>query len=165
MDLQGRLSNPLRIAETLAAQGSQPTGDTPEDLESARIRASDNPSETPREAKERLSNPPQQRLSPGDVVDLIAAYRNGAKVSQLAADWDVHRHTITACLDRHKVERRDARRQWSPSQLEQARIMYAHGHSLATVGTEFSIDPTTVANRFRRAGISVRPRRGSTANH
>jgi hypothetical protein len=38
--------------------------------------------------------------------------------------------------------------------------MYAAGSSLAHVADQFGVDAQTVANRFRRAGIPVRPRRG-----
>ncbi len=105
MDLKGRLSNPLEIAETLVAQRSQPTNDPDEGTEMVRIRRSDVRSEGPREEEGRLSNPPLRRLSPADVHELIAAYEAGATISQLAADLGVHRTTVAAHLDRHQVPR------------------------------------------------------------
>jgi len=43
--------------------------------------------------------------------------------------------------------------------------LYATGLSLAAVANRFGVDPQTVANRFRRAVIPTRPRRGSQSHH
>lgn len=45
----GRLSNPLDIAETFAAQGPQPIVDSSEGVETAEIRPSDGHAEGPQE--------------------------------------------------------------------------------------------------------------------
>jgi hypothetical protein len=37
--------------------------------------------------------------------------------------------------------------------------------SLADVAAGYGIDAQTVANRFRRAGIPIRPRRGWSVSH
>ena len=44
--------------------------------------------------------------------------------------------------------------------LATAARSYADGSSLANLAAQFGLDPSTVANRFRRAGIPIRPRRG-----
>jgi len=44
--------------------------------------------------------------------------------------------------------------------LRAAADLYAAGHSLAEVGQRFGVDTSTVANRFRRAGLPIRARRG-----
>lgn len=160
MDLKGRLSSPLDITEALVAQRSQPTNDTDEGTETVRIRPSDVRSEGPREEEGRLSNPPQRRLSPADVHELIAAYQAGATISQLAADLGVHRTTVAVHLDRHQVPRHHEQTAWDDSTLDEAAELYAAGLSLIDVADRFGIDPQTVANRFRRAGVAVRQRRG-----
>ena len=110
--------------------------------------------------KGRLSNPPQRRLSPTDIDDLVDAYRAGASISQLAAGFGVHRTTVAAHLDRHGVPRHYARTAWDDRALEEAAEMYAAGLSLADVAARFGVDAQTVANRLRRAGRPIRPRRG-----
>ena len=90
VDLKGRLSNPLDIPEIPVAQGSQRIDGSSEGVETTQIRPSDEPSEGPREEKGRLSNPPQQRLSPTDIDDLLEAYRAGAAISQLAVEFGIH---------------------------------------------------------------------------
>ena len=111
----------------------------------------------------RLSNPPQRRLSPTDVDDLIAACQAGATISQLAVEFGIHRTTVTGHLDRHGVPRHSEQTAWGDRTLKEAAEMYAAGLSLADVGEQFGIDAQTVANRFRRAGVAVRPRRGWTS--
>ena len=160
MDLKGRLSNPLEIAETLVAQGSEPIGGPGEGAKIARNEDSEDPAGRPREEKGRLSNPSQRRLSPTDVDDLIAAYEAGSSISQLAVDFSVHRTTVTAHLDRHQIPRHHERVTWDDGTLREAAEMYASGLSLADVAERFGVDAQTVANRFRRAGVRVRPRRG-----
>ena len=160
MDLKGRLSNPLEIAETLAAQRSERIVGSSESVETARIRPSGDHAEGPREDKGRLSNPPQRRLSPTDLDDLLEAYKAGATISQLAVEFSIHRTTVASHLDRHGVPRHSEQTAWDDEILTQAAELYASGLSLGGVADQFGIDAQTVANRFRRAGVPVRARRG-----
>ena len=160
MDLKGRLSNPLETAETLVAQWSERIPGSSEGGESAQSRPADGQAERPREEEGRLSNPPQRRLSPTDLDDLLDAYRAGATISQLAVEFSIHRTTVTAHLDRHGIPRHSGQTAWDDEIVTQAAELYATGLSLADVAQRFGIDAQTVANRFRRAGVAVRPRRG-----
>jgi len=108
----------------------------------------------------RLSNPAQRRLSHGDVADLIATHQAGATIRHLAAEFGIHRTAVAAHLDRHQVLRHRERMAWDSRTIEKAAGLYASGLSLADVTHRFGIDAQTVANRFRRAGVAVRPRRG-----
>ena len=160
MDLKGRLSNPLDIAQIPVAQGPERVADPSEGLETAHIRTSDDHSEGPREEKGRLSNPSQRRLSPTDIDDLVEAYQAGATISQLAVEFGIHRTTVAGHLDRKGVPRRSEATVWDDNALREAAELYATGLSLADVANRFGIDAQTVANRFRRTGVAVRPRRG-----
>ncbi len=111
----------------------------------------------------RLSNPPQRLLSPADIDDLVNAYRAGATISQLAAEFGIHRTTVTGHLDRHGVPRRSEQTAWDDDILREAAELYATGLSLADLAHQFGVDAQTVANRFRRAGVAVRPRAGWTS--
>ena len=142
------------------AQGSESVGGSRKDLGRARHEGSEDPGEGPREEKGRLSNPTQRRLSPTDIDDLIAAYQVGATISQLAAEFDVHRTTVAAHLDRLGVPRHHEQAVWNDETLKDAAELSASGLSLADVADRFRIDAQTVANRFRRAGVPVWPRRG-----
>ena len=114
----------------------------------------DPPPTTPRGLKKKGTalNPPQRRLSPTDIDDLIAAYRAGATIIQLAMEFGIHRTTVAGHLDRHGVPRHSELTVWDDDILREAAELYATGLSLADV-----------AERFRRAGVTVRPRRGWAA--
>ena len=161
MDLKGRLSNPLDIVETLAEQGSERIVGSSEGIETAQIRPSNDHAERSREEKGRLSNPPQRRLSPTQIDDLVEAYRAGATMTQLAADFGIHRTTVAGHLDRHDVPRHHEQTTWDDITLRRAADLYATGPSLAEVADRYDIDAQTVANRFRRANTPIRSRRGS----
>jgi lambda repressor-like predicted transcriptional regulator len=165
VDLLGRLSNPRKITETLAAQGSERIVGSGEGVESAQIEPSDDHAEGPREEMGRLSNPPQRRLSLTDIDRLIKAYRAGASISQLAIEFGIHRTTLAGHLDRHGVPRHREQTAWDDEILNEAAELYESGLSLAAVGAQFGIDAQTVANRFRRVGVAVRPRRGWTSRN
>jgi len=87
------------------AQGSQLIGSTHESIGNHRNEGSGDPGDSPREEKGRLSNPPQRRLSPTDIDDLVNAYRAGATINQLAAEFSIHRTTVAEHLDRLGVPR------------------------------------------------------------
>ena len=142
------------------AQRSEPIGRSDEGTGIPRHDDSEDPADRPQEEAGQLSNPPQRRLSPTDIDDLIAAYQDGATIIQLAADFGVHRTTVGEHLDRHGVPRHSKQVAWDESKLKDAAELYATGLSLADVAKRYEIDAQTVANRFRRAGIPVRPRRG-----
>lgn len=96
-----------------------------------------------------------------EVDELVAAYKAGDGLEELAERFGVHRTTVRAHLERGKIERRTASTAWDHAALTAA-AHYASGESLAAVAVRFGVDPSRVANRFRRAGIAIGPRRGWT---
>jgi hypothetical protein len=104
--------------------------------------------------------PTQRRLRPTDIDALIDRYRAGDTINELAYRFAVNRTTVIAHLDRRGIERRAIATQWDHQTLTLAARNYADGSSLADIAAQFGLDPSTVANRFRRAGIPIRPRRG-----
>jgi AraC-like DNA-binding protein len=84
----------------------------------------------------------------------------GATITQLVERFRISRTTVMAHLDRRGVQRRAVAKQWDHKKLTSAARTYTDGSSLATIAAQFGIDPSTVANRFRQAGVPIRPRRG-----
>jgi hypothetical protein len=117
----------------------------------------------------RHSNPPsssstrrvQRRLSSNEVDELLGAYVAGDLVHDIAVRHGVHRSTVIGHVTRRGLPRRsdDGR---SDQELQTAADLHAAGESLAAIGHHFGIDPAIVADRFRRAGIPIRARRGWT---
>lgn len=160
MDLRGRLSNPPELAGDPSERGLHSLGRPDQDPGTAPSQGCEGPAEGPRHQTGRLSNPAQRRLTPTDIDDLIAVYQAGATIRQLAYDFDIHRSTVAAHLDRRQIPRREAKTAGDDTTLAEAAESYATGSSLADVARRYGIDPQTVANRFQRAGVPVRPRRG-----
>ena len=85
----------------------------------------------------------------------------GEPIRDIAARHSVHRTTVIGHVTRRGLPRRSDQG-WSDRELRIAVDLYAGGHSLAAVGQYLDVDAATVANRFRRAGVPVRARRGWT---
>lgn len=184
MDLEGQLSNPRKDLKTLTPQGSSAKPGTRQDPRTRpkqpRARHKTRPShalehysnpapetaEAPRPKQARGTPPPaaphrtQSRLRAHDVDALTDAYRAGATIKELAEQYGIARTTVMAHLDRRHVQRRLVAKQWDDDALAAAANSYALGSSLADIASEHNLDPKTVANRFRRAGVTIRPRPG-----
>ena len=100
----------------------------------------------------------QRRLGPEAVAELVEAYQQGGGIDELARQFEVHRTTVMAHLDRSGVDRR--RRGLTPGQVAEASTLYAGGWSLARVGRHFNVNAETVRVVFRKNSMPVRPRQG-----
>ncbi|MCP3935579.1 MAG: hypothetical protein GY708_09440 [Actinomycetia bacterium] len=97
---------------------------------------------------------------PHDSDELVATYRAAATIGHVTADVGVHRTTIAAHLERRGVPRHSEQAAWDDDILMEAAELKTAGLSLADLADRYRIDAQTVANRFRRTGVTVRPRRG-----
>jgi AraC-like DNA-binding protein len=117
-------------------------------------------------ARDGTTSPPatthrtQRRLRGDDLDALVEHYQAGATIKQLADRFRISRTTVMAHLDRQGVQRRAIAKQWDHETLASAARTYQSGSSLADIAAHFGLDPSTVANRFRRADVAIRPRRG-----
>jgi lambda repressor-like predicted transcriptional regulator len=104
----------------------------------------------------RSVRPPKQaqkRLDTEGVTELVAAYKAGGGVKDLAARFGIHRDTVHNVLDREGVLRR---RGLQPEGLSVAVCLYEDGWSLARLAVEFDVSPSTVNRALREAGVAVR---------
>ena len=160
----GRLSNPPETMETLAGQGLQRPRRR-EKIRAIRPRQAPAASETAaQETPGRLSNPGprpiQRRLNAADIADLVAGYRAGQSLADLAKEFRIHHRTVTAHLEKCGVTQRMNTRKFSNDDVDEASRRYRVGESLATVGIAFNVDAATVRRELHRAGVTIRPRRG-----
>jgi len=126
---------------------------TEDDVGTTQTRPSNDHAAVPRQAKGRLSNPAQRRLSPTDIDDLISAYQAGATINQLAVKFGIHRTTVAAHLDRRGIPRHNDHTAWSDEKLRQGAELYTTGLTLADVANHRQPTPT---RRRRRAGLAAR---------
>jgi len=99
-----------------------------------------------------------RRLRQREIDELVAGYRAGATVYQLANEFRIHRGTVSLLLERHRVSLRN--RPLSPAQIEQARVLYATGQSLAKVGKQLGCDANTVRLALVKVGVRMRDSHG-----
>lgn len=107
-----------------------------------------------------LSRQPQRRLEVQAVEALTADYRAGATVRQLSERYRIDRVTVMRHLKREGVRTRQSARTLTDEQLAEASWRYEAGASLASVAASLGINPQTLNNKLRAAGVIIRPRRG-----
>ena len=99
-----------------------------------------------------------RRLSPTERSELAQAYGGDQTVMVLANRFDVSRTTVLRVLHDEGVSL--PYRKMGSAELEEARRLYESGLSFTQVGRHLGVDPKTVHNAFRRAGLPTRPRLG-----
>ena len=82
--------------------------------------------------------------------------------SSLAGKHSIHRTTVLALLERHRVSRRG--RVLTPDHIERAVSLYASGRSCASIGKELQVNPETVRQALLKAGVAMR-RPGRPSSH
>ena len=99
-----------------------------------------------------------RRLSSSETVQLADWYRAGSSVYELAAQFQVHRVTVSKCLREQGVRMRG--QGLSLDQQEQATGLYASGLSLARIGDRFGVEAHTVRSALLRRGVAMRDSHG-----
>ncbi len=103
------------------------------------------------------SLPVQRRLAPGEVTELIAAYREGVPVDELAASFRINRTTVLGHVRRHGVPKRD-RRALRQDDIDNAAMHYARGRSAEWIAAELQVAASTVRRALKDAGVTLRPK-------
>ncbi|MGH8987193.1 MAG: hypothetical protein ACRDXC_01160 [Acidimicrobiales bacterium] len=89
------------------------------------------------------------------MVELIAAYRQGVLVEELATSFRINRTTVLAHVRRHGVPKRD-RRALRGDDVERAANLYAEGRSAQWVAGELQVSASTVRRALKDAGVTLR---------
>jgi hypothetical protein len=79
-------------------------------------------------------------------------------MKELASEFGIHRTTVSSHLAGQGVQVR--RGGLDEEQTAEAVRLYEQGWSSGRLGKRFSVSPDTVLTVLRRAGASIRPRRG-----
>ena len=99
------------------------------------------------------------RLTPDELCQLIELYRSGISTYKLARQFGTDRHTVTGHLRRGGVELRP-REKMTPALAEEAKRLYADGHSLAVIGKQLGFSHTTVGKALTNADVKLRDTHG-----
>jgi hypothetical protein len=109
-------------------------------------------------AKTRTPRRVCRRLDPAKVEELIQGYSDGVPVDELADRFSVDQSTVQKHARRPDLPRRSPR--LGANQVKEAITLYTEGQSLLHLPTHFGVATDTVALALRRAGVTLRPRRG-----
>ena len=102
----------------------------------------------------RKSRQRQKRLDETEIDRLIAGYRTGSTVDQLAARLGCHCQTVTHCLKAQGVRIRS--KSLSAEQIQETVRLYEAGLSSAKVGERIGSTDSTVLARLRERGVVIR---------
>jgi hypothetical protein len=97
---------------------------------------------------------PQKRLTEDEVTEMVAGYRAGSTILELASRHDCDRKTVIRYLKLNCVETRY--RRLSPTHIDEAVRLYESGLSLIKVGKKVGADPKTVKARLIERGVEMR---------
>jgi transposase-like protein len=91
------------------------------------------------------------------MAELVAAYRRGVPVEDLAASFRVNRTTVLSHVRRHGVPKRD-RRALQGDEVDRAAQLYLGGRSMDWVAAQLEVAASTVRRALKDAGVTLRPR-------
>jgi len=97
---------------------------------------------------------PQRHLRDDEISLLVATYRAGSTIAELAAQFECDRKTVTRYLKLQCVEMRI--RRLTEVQIDEAVRLYESGMSLAKVGRLIGADPKNVRSRLLERGVQLR---------
>lgn len=89
---------------------------------------------------------------------IVAEYKAGQTMKQIAARHDIHRITVSEVLDRTDTTKRP--KGMSPNQVDVAVRLYESGLSLARVGAQLEFDAVTIRTMLLRRGVKTRDSHG-----
>jgi DNA-binding CsgD family transcriptional regulator len=146
--LRGLLSNPPKTVDNLLRALERADGRS----QPVRVRVA-----------QRKIEKPNHKLTPDEIDLLIAAYTDGASLSQLGQQFGIHRQTAKAHLERRGVTIRPEANSLSDERLDLAAQFYAEGHSTAAIGSRLEVHASTIARALQRRGVLLRSRGRSTS--
>lgn len=121
----------------------------------ARLDVTESPSPTPDKYKcTRAKRQRQKQLDGEEIAQLVARYRAGATVYELADQFGCHRTTVSECLRSRSVRMRLT--PLSEEQILEAVRLYESGLSLVKVGNRVGANAETVRQRLREHGVRLR---------
>ena len=92
-----------------------------------------------------------------EIDELLERYERGESVRQLASAYGIHRHTVSAHLERQGIQRRGPNRKLTDEQCAKIADLYSAGRSLAQIGEQFGAHAKTISNELRKLGVKIRP--------
>jgi DNA-binding transcriptional ArsR family regulator len=97
----------------------------------------------------------QTLLRPDQIDELVAQYRDGATLVELASRFGVNRRTVAAHLTRREVPIRHGR--FDQNRIHEAADLYDSGLTLVEVGMKVGAGSQAVRRALAAHGVPIRP--------
>jgi hypothetical protein len=101
----------------------------------------------------RVLRQAQRRLAPADLGASIAEYEAGARVSELATVYDLHRTTVA----KHVARAGKTRPVMTETQIDEAVRLHGAGWTLHNVGQQLDVADQTVRRTLVERAVTIRP--------
>lgn len=101
----------------------------------------------------RVLRQAQRRLSPAELEALIAEYEAGARISELAKVYDLHRTTVAG----HVARAGKTRPVMTDAQIDEAVRLYREGWTLHNVGQHVGVADQTIRRVLVERAVTIRP--------
>jgi DNA invertase Pin-like site-specific DNA recombinase len=96
---------------------------------------------------------PPRRLSPLEISQLVERYQAGTKVRELAEEFGVHKHTVSAHLARRGIPTRIGGRVVDEAAALEIIRLYAGGQTMDAIAAELGIAQSTVSRALKEEGL------------
>lgn len=148
MDLRREFENPCSALKTVASRWSRRVY--------RKGRRPSEPSVTDERGRlVRSVGMAQTFLSPAQVDELVALYREGLTLAELGERFDIHRRTAAAHLVRRSVPLRQ--RGLPVAHAAEAASLYESGLTLLEVGMRFGVSQQAARRAVAAQGTVIRP--------
>jgi DNA-binding MarR family transcriptional regulator len=95
-------------------------------------------------------------MDPGEIDDLVEAYKSGTSIKDLANEFAIDRSTVLKKLQGTGIPRRYPA--LDPGQCQEVCRLYEEGLNSTEIGELFDVSPDTVLRVIRKNGVSPRQR-------
>ena len=99
-------------------------------------------------------------LQEAEILQLVSDYLSGETIAALGRQFNIHKNTVRAHLERRQVEVRPYRK-ISNDQMPEVIAMYEDGASIRAIAKSLNVLPSTLRRKMLGLGVVLRKRMGS----
>jgi transposase-like protein len=99
----------------------------------------------------------QKRLSPEEIRQVVTAYKHGATVYELAAQFNCHRNTISKNLKQSGVKP-TTKKFVTQNEIGELAALYTSGKKLDEIAKQYGVGASTVRKVLINNGVTMRTR-------
>ncbi|MBI2798367.1 hypothetical protein HYX70_03685 [Candidatus Saccharibacteria bacterium] len=98
----------------------------------------------------------QRRLTPAEIDLLVASYKSGSTLVQLAEEFGINRATARAHLERRGVARRETAQALTADEVKIIAEMYEQRVPTEVIAGEFGVHAATIRRALKRVSVELR---------